>query len=40
MHANRFLFVANLDILNLCAYIRKQIFKQCTELHKYIYLVA
>jgi hypothetical protein len=37
MHTNRFPFSANLVILNLCACSRKQIFTQCTELHKYLH---
>jgi hypothetical protein len=40
MHANPFTFIAHLVILNLCAWRRKQIFTQCTELYKYLYRVA
>jgi hypothetical protein len=40
MHANSLSFIAHLAILNLCACTRKQIFTQCTELHKYLHHVA
>jgi hypothetical protein len=40
MHANPFPFIAHLVILNLCASSRKEIFIQCTELHKYLHRVA
>jgi hypothetical protein len=40
MHAYRFSFIVNLAILNLWACNRKQIFTQCTELHKYIHCVV
>jgi hypothetical protein len=34
MHGNPFPFITHLVILNLCARNRKQIFTQCTKLHK------